>query len=719
MIKASRNKHPQSVEGITMWNQPTNKYGETIENSKRYHTKIIQYLFQSGLSEHPTIARLLNTAINTGNFRELNCYLDKTPKLLQAVNLMNSYEEQIRKQMPYYPLPDGEELKKLSGPIKLGIINKRSGILIFFCIHPDILTMHSMIAGRTGSGKSWFNANVLEQLVVQSSNFGYNVIVPDVKLFYRRLIGKLPGLKVITFDKLILNLLEVPEWMDPRDFVNLLPRKFAADNILGTTSIRLLFTALEKLFKEKGIFEGSKNYPKISELLRKLVQLQVDKTYGPHFRDIFDTIIQRLGPYVFLEKNFGVRKGISHEVFTSENVVIELPLNKVPEEVHNFVVSWIANLTYAKNITFGLRGNKLRTFFLIDEARTILSATRERSWLEWIEPGLNEIITKGREFGLGLWLCSQETGSFSKVFRSNCLLKISFPLTDGEDVSEIKKSFALSDEQTEYLFKLPERRVAICRYGMFERPFLLVVPELTGFDQIPNDKKVEEEMSDFYKRILPKKEEEDIIIQEPIVPEFGYSQAEIDGVIMLKHLAKHPFLNYGDLIKELKLTPARGDTARAWMANSGFTKIHSITLRPGKPGEYFELTEHAYNIFGGKAPIGKGSFEHKCFCHSGIKNFVEAQEFGVRLEGMMEGSQKAFDVLAWKKGEGMIGYEVTLHFQNLIKNLKEDLGTTVKQVVVVCKNKDELEKAKWIVKNEMGELNRVDFKTIFEFTRKN
>ena len=245
----------------------------------------------------------------------------------------------------------------------------------------------------------------------------------------------------------------------------------------------------------------------------------------------------------------------------------------------------------------------------------------------------------------------------------------------------------------------------------------MVVPELTGFDQVPDDKKVEEEMADFYKKILPKKEEEDIVIQEPFEPKFSYSQAEIDGVIMLKHLAKHPFLNYGDLIRELKLTPAKGDTARAWMVNSGFTKIHSITLRPGKPGEYFELTEQAYSILGGKPPIGKGGFEHKCFCHS-IKDFMEAQEFGVKLEGMMEGSQKAFDVLAWKKGEGMFGYEVTLHFQNLIKNLQEDLRTTVKKVVVVCKNKDELEKAKWIVKKELGELSRVDFKTIFEFTRK-
>ena len=701
-----------------MWGHPGKKYREDKPGSNESEIKTIQYLSQSGLSEHPIIGSLLNTAVRTRNFQELNRYLNKNQKLLHGVTLMNVCQQQAMQRMPFYPPPSGEELKKLLGPIRVGIVNIINGILVFFCIHPNILTMHGSVTGRIGTGKSWLMAYILEQLIIQSSNFGFNVVIPDVKLFYRRLLGKIPGLKIITFDKLVLNPLEVPAWMDPRDFVNLFSKKFAADNIMGTTSIRLLSTGLEMLFREKGIFQGSQNYPKISELSRKLVQLQGDKTYGPRFRDTFDTVIGRLAPYVFLAKNFGVRKGISHEVFTSENVVLELPLNKVPEEVHNFIVSWIASLTYAKNITCGLRGNDLRTLYEIDEARTLVNASRERGALEFIEPGINEIITKGREFGLGLLLCSQETRSFSQVFRSNSLLKITFPLTDGEDISAIRNSFALNGEQTEYLFKLPPQRVAICRYGMFERPFLLVVPELTGLNLVPDDKMVEEEMADFYRRILPKKEEEEVVIQEQFVPKSNYSEPQVDAIIMLNHLVKHPFLNYGELIKELRLTPARGDKARTWMVNFGFVKIQSITLRPGKPGEYFELTEEAYKNFGGRTPVGKGSLEHKCFCHA-IGTFLEAQEFGVRLEGMVKESQKAFDVLAWKKGEGMSGYEVTLHFQNLIQNLREDLRTTVQKVVVVCRNKDELQKAQWIVKNELGQLDRVDFKTIFEFTRKN
>ncbi|MGD0915812.1 MAG: hypothetical protein ABSB22_05085 [Thermodesulfobacteriota bacterium] len=575
--------------------------------------------------------------------------------------------------------------------------------------------MHGLVAGRTGTGKSWGNIPLLHQLVLSSPEFGHQVVVPDCKLFYRRLLGKIPGLKIITFKNFIFNPLEVPEWMDPRDFVVLFAKKFAADNILGIVSEGIIRRGLEILFQKKGILENKKNNANLKELLAIITALQSSKYWGSHYRDVLDNVISRIMPYIFLEKNFCKRKGISHEIFATANVILELPLDKVPDSVHNFLVSWIANLNFSRNITLGLRGNQLRTFYLIDEGRTILSASRERSALDWLEPGLNEVIVKGREFGQALWICSQEMSSFSQVFRSNVLIKLSYPLTDGIDVSEVQKSFGLSDEQTQYLFKLPEQRVAICRYGKFDRPFLMVIPELTGLDRVPDDQEVEQAMDPFYQQIVPKEESEIVEITEPVTPKFSYSEAEVDGLTMMKHLAKSPFLNYKDLIDELQLTPARGDKARAWMVNSGFVKIHSIKLKPGRPGEYFELTDEAYKSLAGTQPLGKGGFEHKSFCYA-IKDFLERQGFGARLEGMVD--TKAFDVLAWKKGEGMIGYEVTLHMNNLVKNLRDGLSTTVKKVVVVCQSKDELEKAKAIVKGALGQQMRVEFETIFEFTKK-
>ena len=686
------------------------------KNEREEILKTIRYLYESGLSEDPFIARLLQNAHVTGDFSEVLHHLEKNPQQIESTDRGIILKEHLLKKYPFYPLPYGEELEKLSGPLKMGIINSINRVLIFFGLDPDILTMHTLAGGRSGSGKSWYFAFILIQMVLLSAIRGFNVFVPDNKCFYRRLIGKVPGLNVITFDKFIFNPLQRPNWMHPLDFIYLFAKKFAADNLLWIPSENLISDALEILFRQKGIFDGTKNYPTLLELSETIGKLRNDKTYGPRYRDIFEASLNRFKPYLHI-KNFLQKRGISHEVFYSENVVLELPLTRIPDPVHNFSFSWILNLTYAKNNALGIRGDRLRHFGLVDESRTLLNANREHSSFENIEPGINEVFTKGREFGLGLWFGSQEMGTFSYSLKANTFTRICFPLTEGEDVSEIKKSFGLNEEQGAYLYALAERRMAVCRFGRFERPFIIIVPELHGLDQIPTDKEVEEAMDDFYQNILPKEEATEIV-SEKTIPQFSFSPAEIDGAIMLRHLAQNPFLNYRELITELFLTPTKGDQARAWMVKSGFlVEVHSITLRRGKPGEYYELTEEAYKLFHGKPPVGKGGFVHKCFCHA-IKNSMEEQGFGARLEGMMEGSSKAFDVLAWKQGEGMFGYEVTLHFQNLVENLQKDLRTTVKKVVVVCKDKDDLEKAKAIVRNEFGGLSRLEFKTIFEFTQK-
>ena len=500
----------------------------------------------------------------------------------------------------------------------------------------------------------------------------------------------IPDLKLITFRRFMFNFLQVPTWMDPRDFIVLFAKVFTRTNLLSIPSENLIVTALTRLFRMKGIVDGSSNYPTILELFKIITLMANEKEFGPRYRDIFDAILNRLSAYLL--RNFSVRNGIDVDVFTKIHIVLELPLVKLADYVHNFIASWIMMLIFYKNMTLGLRDNSLRTLYLVDEARTILGTGANAGNLEGAEPSINEIITKGREFGQGLWLCSQESQSFPQVFRSNCSLKFAFALPDGEDVREIQRSFALSDDHVSHLSKLPAERVAICRYGNFGRPFLLCAPEF-NMGPFPEDDTVEKAMESFYREIIPQ-EEKPIMLNEgrSALSEKTQSPAEIDGEAIIKHLMNSPFQSYRSLITALHLTHKRAGQAKNYLDKSGLAKIHSIVLRKGKPGVYFELTEKTYEKYGGNPPVGKGGFAHKMFAGA-IKEYVEANGYNTLIEGVIPETGKAIDVLAWKKGEGMIGYEVTLHFENLISNLMQDLATTLKTVVVVCRNKDELSKA--------------------------
>lgn len=74
-------------------------------NSTEKDLKTVQSLFESGLSEHPFIKRLLTTALRSGNFSEINRYLGKNTRLVERTSRSNLLTEQLTKQNPFYPFP--------------------------------------------------------------------------------------------------------------------------------------------------------------------------------------------------------------------------------------------------------------------------------------------------------------------------------------------------------------------------------------------------------------------------------------------------------------------------------------------------------------------------------------------------------------------------------------------------------------------------------------
>ena len=254
---------------------------------------------------------------------------------------------------------------------------------------------------------------------------------------------------------------------------------------------------------------------------------------------------------------------------------------------------------------------------------------------------------------------------------------------------------------------------------------------MNDFDRWPSDEEVEAANKDFYEEIcgdeLPEPQAEKT--DDPTLttfmhesrrrvfnPKFDYSEEAVNGVAIAKHLIKSPFLKFSDIATDLNLTKGRVSKARQWLVNNGFVTLEAVQLnRRGKPGEYLALTKEACGLLKGNPPAGRGSFEHKCFCNA-VKEYHEEKGFGTRLEARVEGMEGASDLLAWKKGEGMFGIEITLSFSNLVHNIQDGLKSTVKYIIVVCRNKEDTEKARKIAVTHIPSLNRLQFKPIYDFS---
>ena len=685
-------------------------------------------LLNTELKHDPFLASHIQAARISNNWDHVKEYMRRNGRLNDHVRNEKTAQDQLKSVCPFYPFPETEKLQEIGGSLKLGIVNNNQD---FFSINPDDLAMHLMLLGRTGTGKSWFILHAIEQLCAMT---GFNIVLPDRKQYYRRAIRKIPELKVLPFDKLVFNPLQVPEWMSPRDFCFIWSKAFVSDNLLGPPTEGLLRQSIFKLYHDRGVHAGSKNYPTISELYKYLERCRTDSKNPLTFKykEFLESACNRLEPFVYFPQ-FNKQIGISYDVFENDHVVVELPSHKLSSQMHNFIISLIVNTLFSKHQQFQLRGNHLRTLFIVDEASTYMTASREHTDLQWIEPGVNEIARMGREFGIGLWMCSQESKSFNYVFRANCFTKIAFPLTEGQDVRDIQSSFALSKEQKNYLYELPSNRVAVVRYARYPDPFILEVPLLSGYDEIPGDRDLEIAMADWLSEILPKPvhapevrlEVKAIDELPPAATENEFSffssklalpKKELNAIMIVRALQRKPFLKKKELFDEIGIGSEDGEAARSWLMELGYIVSHKIGLRAGAPGEYSELKASAFNKFGGSPPPGRGGFKHKCLCNF-VKEWLEADGFKTRLEGSLRGMKGAFDILA-TRGKEKVGYEITLSFENLLGNVRGGLGSEAKKVVIVCQNREDLEHAKGIVSKEYEEEERIEFKTVFEFSKK-
>jgi len=229
-----------------------------------------------------------------------------------------------------------------------------------------------------------------------------------------------------------------------------------------------------------------------------------------------------------------------------------------------------------------------------------------------------------------------------------------------------------------------------------------------------SDEEVLERMQEFYESIIPA-EGNNAVVDEPAPfrPVFDYSEEAVNGLFVVRTLLANPFLNYSALIKTTGLSKDKVKDAAKWLKKNGFVQEHEIPLG-GKPGIYFEILPDALELLGGKAPAGRGGFQHKFYCHK-IKDYFVAHGLDVYLEGCLQGMRGAFDLLAGKKDHRWFGVEVTLNFKNLVDNVRDGLKSSVDRIIIVTEKKKEEERAKRTILKEIGSIDGLEFKTVGEF----
>ena len=664
--------------------------------------ELYKLLKEGKMLSHPLIKRHINYAQTTGDFSALYNYLQAFPKF-RALAQRNIKLAEVNKLNNPYPMPDMQETEEcLSGSIWLGKVNLYGGM---FGINPNEFCTPTMIMGQPGSGKSVLNKSVVAQHASMPS-VG-NILIPDHKREYRDIISRCENLHVITEDNVRINFLQVPEGCHPMDHLISFANNFVRMNYLVGTSENALIDIIEYLYRERGVFDGSRNYPTIQDLYRYiLARLKTIKSF--RLTDVYEWLKNRLKPYTLMD-NFACQFGIPFEYFINKNMVLELD-QKFSDMQFSLINAHLAKQIYDYNKKKRLIGSKLRTLFLVDEARILFDANRDASIFG--ENPLNEIVSKSREFGLGFIVCSQETSSFNQVIRSLARLKIAFPLSDGKDLDFIKESFGLNKEQKQFIPTLPRQAIAVVSYSGFERPFLIEVPQFKTPKPMSDDD-VKLRMSDFYAELT-----RNIKRPEPSRPLQTQTNIPPNSASLLYFLGKHPFTKKSQMTNAAGFnSPTAVNNALTFLEKNGFIRLESYKVsRRGRKSIFAVLTDKALRYLNTKPITGKGNFEHKldqhliCICEKRKEDVFE-----VTIEGRIKGCEKLIDVLVRLKDGNYLAYEVTLHFENLLSNIRQDLESGISKVVIVTRDRAGMEQAKKIVNASPEYGENVGFMTIDEF----
>jgi hypothetical protein len=682
-----------------------------VKTAQETGKEIVEKLREGKMLSQPTVAFHIKRATLTGDYAPLIKFLQDHPIIMAQAEANIAFIKSEQAINPFRPYPSREDSAKyLSGPHILGYINLFGNR---FGIDDPVLYKIAIILGRPDSGKSILAKYLLCQLLLKPRD--YNVIIPDLKKEYRHLGTICKRLKILTKDKIKINPLQVLAGTDPRDHIPAFAKTFVSENYLVGTSENLLIELLEYLYRERGVFDGSENYPTLRDLYRLLsARLRMEKSYK--FNDVLLWLKNRLYHYTILE-NFDCRTGIPFDTFRTENLALEMD-EGFNERMYNFVVATILHQLYLYNKKRDLTG-KLRQLMVVDEARILFQASREKSIFG--ESIINEDVTKCRAFGIGFLILTQETASINQVLRSLAYLKIAFPLNDEMDLEFIENSFGLSKEQRNSLFSLPPQARAVVRYGGYENPFLLQVPNF-NIKRHLTDQDVKERMAEFWAKLdqeikRPERPKPAEISAEGAEQPQAETQVPPACVALLFYLSKYPFTKSSELIKAPGFkSVAEVNKALDWLNKNQFIAFEAHRVSRGRKSLFSVLQDKARKYLEVESLPGKGNFEHKLYQNLIYEKLLK-EGLKTKIEGKVKGGTKVIDVLASTE-EGLVAYEVTLHFENLLTNIQKDLADGVSKVVIVTRNAEDLEKAQNILQEDQTGLEaekRVENVTIDEF----
>lgn len=309
----------------------------------------------------------------------------------------------------------------------------------------QLLNKHVFVAGTTGSGKT----NTVMRIVTETAPHVRGTLVFDVKREYRSL-ARTHGARVYNFNERTLfthNLLkpEGPPARWAKEFARILAEvisKFTP----ATGTADLVAEEIDRLYRERGVYAGSTDYPHVGDLIEALERRAAEpgtsreRNWLSSGLRVLRTL--RIGS---TRQAFFVREGLALERLLQGVNVVELDGIGDPTAT-GLLVSVLLQKIRHKLETDEHIG--LRNLIVVEEAQHVLAKGQESTSV------ITDTCREIRSYGVGLAFVTQMPSEFSKHAVANVNTLLVHKLVHPEDKWFTASLLGLQGQSRDLLEKL-------------------------------------------------------------------------------------------------------------------------------------------------------------------------------------------------------------------------------------------------------------------------
>lgn len=591
----------------------------------------------------------------------------------------NSFED---RELLLEPIPRNKSV----GQFLLGVVCYGMTPYHPFALRQGELIQHTAIFGRSGAGKT----NVAFLLLKELNKHKIPFMVFDWKKNYRDLLN-VPGFQKLTVYTLgrdnapfFYNPLIPPDGIQPKEWLKKLIEIMQHAYFLGEGVAYVLQGALDKLYNEFGVYNGSYNWPTFSDLLIRLRA----KTVKGREASWMESVLRAVGVLCFGAMDHILNSGAHFPIETLLKQETILELDAITNSDKIFLIE--ALLLWIHHYRMQEPGReKLKHVIMIEEAHHIL--LRKKQELTGAEAITDIILREIREFGEAIILLDQLPSLISKPALENTYTTICMNLKEKGDVTAASKTMLLESDEAKHLGRLPVGWAISKLQARWPKPFLLKFPLFKIKKGVVTDKQVNQRyleqmnvetaakiMNDSTKALVRQITGSGFKLNS--IPEKN-DDLKSEQTDFLNDVVNHPISTVTERYKRLNLNAKVGTRIVNSLVGNGLLKSSNIPIY-GSHIRMLELTTSGSEALG-LTPINTDRFggpEHRFWVETIFTNLTESGYQAEKEAPLGEG--KSVDILV-NVGEKRIGIEVETGKSDWKKNVRKCLDSGIEKVLVV------------------------------------